>query len=76
MPRTKTTKAKVKEEPESKIKVEPELCEIKVEEFQTPALSKKIKVSKSRADDSTKVEESKSRFLIFEFRRKQVKSLR
>jgi hypothetical protein len=76
MPRTKTTTAKVKEEPESKIKVEPELCEIKVEEFQTPALSKKIKVSKSRADDSTKVEESKSRFLIFEFRRKQVKSLR
>jgi hypothetical protein len=76
MPRTKTTTTKVKEEPESKIKVEPELCEIKVEEFQTPALSKKIKVSKSRADDSTKVEESKSRFLIFEFRRKQVKSLR
>ncbi len=42
------------------MKVEPELCEIKLEEFNTPAVSKKIKVSKSRAEDSTKLEESKS----------------
>ena len=32
---------------------------IKLEEFTTPALSKKIKVSKSRPDDSTKAEEGK-----------------
>lgn len=64
MPRTKTTTPKVKEEPNSKIKVEPDLCEIKVEEFQTPSISKKIKVSRSRAEDSTKLEESKLNYFL------------
>jgi len=68
MPRTKTTTPKVKQEPDSKIKVEPELCEIKLEEFNTPAVSKKIKLSKSRAEDSTKLEESKFQIFNFEFR--------
>lgn len=60
MPRTKTTTPKVKEEAaDSKIKVEPDLKEIKEEEFTTPAVSKKVKISKSRALESTKIEESK-----------------
>ena len=64
MPRTKTVKSstsksvvEIKEEPDSKVKTEPDLCEIKLEEFITPSVSKKIKVSKSRPEDSTKAEE-------------------
>lgn len=62
MPRTKTQKTStsntatdaIKEELESKIKTEPDLCDLK---FATPAVSKKVKASTSRADDSTKIEE-------------------
>lgn len=66
MPRTKTTKTstsksttEVKQEVISKIKDEPEISQIKREEFVTPAHSKKIKTSPSRAELSTKEEISK-----------------